>query len=183
MIICYPVPEITTCDECNFYFSFWPFFCPFTPRPPSPHYRSKELKFNKMKKRLYISSFCTCVPKILITCLVPEIWCATDGQSDEQMNRQKKWHIEVGAPPKNQSQMFCSHNCWQILSTSSQTIYPKHQSVLLKLIKMTFSTTAKYIKKVKERIHSCLYTHFLLIYTHTWCPIIKKLPKLWYFDT
>ena len=37
MIICYPVPEITTCDECNFYFSFWPFFCPFTPRPPSPH--------------------------------------------------------------------------------------------------------------------------------------------------
>ena len=35
-----------------------------------------------------------CVPKNMIRwCMVPEIWCATDGQ--------KKWHIEVGALPKN----------------------------------------------------------------------------------
>ena len=44
-----------------------------------------------------ISSFYTCVPKIMITwCTVAEIWCATNGQT----NGRKKWHIEVGAPPK-----------------------------------------------------------------------------------
>ena len=33
--------------------------------------------------------------------MVPEIWCATDGQTDRWMDRWKKWHIEVGVPPKN----------------------------------------------------------------------------------
>ena len=31
-------------------------------------------------------------------CTVPEIWCATE--RDGQTDRWKKWHIEVGAPPK-----------------------------------------------------------------------------------
>ena len=31
-------------------------------------------------------------------CMVPEIWCTTDGW---QTDGQKKWHIEVGASPKN----------------------------------------------------------------------------------
>ena len=45
-----------------------------------------------------ISSFYICVPKIMIKwCMAPEIWCTTD----RQMDGQKKWHIEVGAPPKN----------------------------------------------------------------------------------
>ena len=43
---------------------------------------------------LEISSLYICVPKIMIRwCTVPEIWCMMDGQ--------KKWHIEVGAPPNN----------------------------------------------------------------------------------
>ena len=44
----------------------------------------------------------TCVPKIMIRwCTVPEIWCATVGLTDwRTMDRQKKWHIEVGAPTK-----------------------------------------------------------------------------------
>ena len=38
-----------------------------------------------------------CVPKIMIAwCTVPEIWCATDSQTEG-----KKEHIDVGAPPKN----------------------------------------------------------------------------------
>ena len=46
----------------------------------------------KKKKRQEIS-FYTCVPKIMIRwCMVPEKWC--------KMDRQKKWNIEVGAPPK-----------------------------------------------------------------------------------
>ena len=35
--------------------------------------------------------------------MVPEIWCATDGQTDRQTDRWKKWHIKVSAPPKNQN--------------------------------------------------------------------------------
>ena len=39
-----------------------------------------------------------------LDCIVPEVWCATDWQIDEQMGRQmdkqKKWHIEVGSIPK-----------------------------------------------------------------------------------
>ena len=30
-------------------------------------------------------------------CTIPEKWCAMDGQTDKQ----KKWHTEVGAQPKN----------------------------------------------------------------------------------
>ena len=32
--------------------------------------------------------------------MIPEIWCKLDGQTDGQSDG-KKWHIEVGAPPKN----------------------------------------------------------------------------------
>ena len=73
-------------DRCN-YFSFWTIFCPFThptPPPASPPPNSlKNQKSKKMKKRLEISSFYTCVPKMMIRwCMVPEIWYATDGRMD-----------------------------------------------------------------------------------------------------
>ena len=63
-------------DRCNCYFSFWAIFCPFTPLT------TQKIKISKKwKKHLEISSFYTCVPKIMITwCTVPEIWCVTDGQ-------------------------------------------------------------------------------------------------------
>ena len=49
----------------------------------------------KVKKRLEISSFYTCVPKMMIRwCMGPEIWYAKDGQMDGKSD------IEVGAPPK-----------------------------------------------------------------------------------
>ena len=52
----------------------------------------------KWKKRLEIS-FYICKPKIMIRrCTVPEICCATDGWTDVW----KRWHIEVGVPPKNE---------------------------------------------------------------------------------
>ena len=55
----------------------------------------------KWKKGMEISSFYTCVPKIMIRwCTVPEICCATDGWMDGLTDGRKKWHIEVGAPPK-----------------------------------------------------------------------------------
>ena len=60
------------------YFSFWAICCPFTP------ITAQKIKIStKRKKHLEISSFYTCVPKLMIRwCTVPEIWYA--------MNRRKK---------------------------------------------------------------------------------------------
>ena len=70
-------------DRCNCYFSFWAIFCPFTPLT------AQKIKIKKKwKKHLEISSFYTYVPKIMIRwCTVPEIWCATDGQTDGQTEK------------------------------------------------------------------------------------------------
>ena len=61
----------------------------------------KNQNVKKMKKRLEITSFYTCVPKIMMK------WCtflkygATDRRTDGRMDGRKKSRIEVGAPPKN----------------------------------------------------------------------------------
>ena len=54
---------------------------------------AQKIKILKIwNKYLEISSFFTCVPKIMIRlCTVPKIWCTTDGRT----HRQKKWHLEV----------------------------------------------------------------------------------------
>ena len=60
-------------NGCNFYFSFWANFCPFTSQTA---WKIKILK--KWKKCLEISPFYNSVPKIMIICYtVPEIWCMT----------------------------------------------------------------------------------------------------------
>ena len=102
MIICYTVSLDMAYNGFN-YFSFWAIFCPLTPLPaPTPLNSPKNQNFEKMKKKkksLEISSFYICVPKIMFRwCTVPEIWCMTD---DGRTDKRKKWHIEVGAPPKN----------------------------------------------------------------------------------
>ena len=83
-------------DGCNSYFLFWAIFCPFT------LLTTQKIKISKKwKQHLEISSFYTCVPKIMITWyMLPEILCATDGWTDGHTDGRKKWHIEVGAPPK-----------------------------------------------------------------------------------
>ena len=84
-------------DWCNCYFSFWAIFCPFTPLTTQ---KIKVLK--KWKKPLsYYHFFYICAPKIMIRwCMVPEICCATDRQTDGWRDGgtdgRKKWHIEVG---------------------------------------------------------------------------------------
>ena len=61
------------CDGCNFFIFHFGLFFTLT------GWKIKVLK--KWKKRLEISSFYTCVPKTMITwCMVPEIWCKTDGR-------------------------------------------------------------------------------------------------------
>ena len=95
MIICYTVPEIWYMTDVILTFHFGLFFALLPPPPPNS---PKNQIFKKMKKTLKISSFYTGVPKIMIRwCTIPEIWCTTDGWPDAQ----EKWHVEVGAPPKN----------------------------------------------------------------------------------
>ena len=65
----------TMCDRSNSYFLFWVIFCCFTPLMTPKIKILKQWKYS-----LEISSFYTCVPKIMTTWYkVPEIWCATDG--------------------------------------------------------------------------------------------------------
>ena len=62
----------------------------------------------KGKKHLKIS-FYTCAPKIMFTrCMVAEIWCTMDWLTDGRTDRGKKWHIEVGVPPKNTTERMLS---------------------------------------------------------------------------
>ena len=77
------------------------YFLPFYP-PNSP----KNQNFKKQwKEHLEISSFYICIPKIMIRwCMVPEIWCASDGWMDERM---EKATYRCGYPPKK---------CLEILS-------------------------------------------------------------------
>ena len=75
-------------DKCN-YFSFWAIFCPLTP------VTSQKIKILRKWKKYLETSFYISLPKMMIRwCTVPEIWCATT-------DRQRKWCIEVVAPPKN----------------------------------------------------------------------------------
>ena len=93
MIICYTVPEIWHMTHVII-FHFGLFFVPFY-SPNSP--KNENFKKLKTKKSLEMSPFYMCVPKFMIRwCTVPEIRCAMDRWT----NRRKKWHIEVGAPPK-----------------------------------------------------------------------------------
>ena len=62
-------------------FLFWAIFCPFTQNSP------KNQIFKTWNKHLEISSFYICAWKIMIRwCMVPEIWCVTDRQTDGRMD-------------------------------------------------------------------------------------------------
>ena len=91
--ICCTVPEIWHMTDVIFIFYFELFF---------DLLYSKNQNFQKRKKRLEIPSFCTCIPKIMITwCRFPEIWCTTEGRTDGWTGGWlgKKRHIEVGWCP------------------------------------------------------------------------------------
>ena len=69
-------------DRCIIIFHFGPLY-PFYP-PSNP----KNQHFEKMKKCLEISSFYICVSKFMIRwCVVPEIWCMTDRQTEGRMEK------------------------------------------------------------------------------------------------
>ena len=83
-------------DGCN-YFSFWAIFCPFTPLTARKIKISKKWKKNAWRYHHF-------------THVYQKLWLyvqflrygaqQTDEQMDGQTDGQKKWHTEVGAPPK-----------------------------------------------------------------------------------
>ena len=86
------IPEIWCVTNVSSIFHFGLFFALLS--------APKKQKFLKIKKRLSIS-FCTCVQKIMITwCMVPEIWCPTDGQT-YRWTEKVTYTVEMSTPPKN----------------------------------------------------------------------------------
>ena len=73
MIICYAVPDIRCVTDVIVIFHFGLLFA-------LPQVTTRKIKISKKwKNRLEISSYYTCVPKIMIWwCTVPQIWCLTD---------------------------------------------------------------------------------------------------------
>ena len=89
IIICYTVLEIWHVKDAIVIFHFGFIFCPFTSPPPVAPQTAKKIKISKKwKKSLEISSFYTCVPKIMTRwCTVLEIWCATDRWTEGEADR------------------------------------------------------------------------------------------------
>ena len=90
----------TVRDRCNCDFSFWAIFCPFTPLTAKKKNQNFE-KTKKMPRDIIILYMCTKNYHQMIYDSW-ELLCngQTDRWTDWWMNGQKKWHIEVGAPPK-----------------------------------------------------------------------------------
>ena len=82
-------------DRCNCCFSFWAFFCPFTPLTAQ---KIKILKkWKKMPGDIILLHMCT---KNYDQMMYDSWDMVCDRRTDRQMDGRKKWHIEVGAPPK-----------------------------------------------------------------------------------
>ena len=85
-------------DEYICYFSFWAIFCPFTALFLTflPFQQPKKSKFQKMKRKAWRYHHFTNVYQ--------KLWLG-DARflryDARQTDGRKKWHIEVGAPPKN----------------------------------------------------------------------------------
>ena len=78
--------------QINFYFSYWAIFCPFT--PPNPPNNTENQNFKVMKKNSWRYHHFTHDQMMYGSW---DIVC--DRSTNKQMDGQKNWHIEVGAPP------------------------------------------------------------------------------------
>ena len=85
-IICFTVPEICCVTDVIFIFHFG---LHFTPPPPPPTTQKKKKK-KKKKKNTWRYYFPQVYQKLGATwCKVPEIWCATDGQTDRKKKKDR----------------------------------------------------------------------------------------------
>ena len=69
-------------------------------------------------------------------CLVPEIWCTTDGRTDRRMDQWKMWHIEVCHPKteikkkKKNKKLVATlgFECWTSFPKSAPAKFSGHKS-------------------------------------------------------
>ena len=85
---------------CNCYFSFWATFCPFTPNSP------KNQNFTNMKKTPGDIILHMCTKKMMMyvdndDVWLDDAWFLRYGAQRMDGRTKKKWHIEMGVPPKN----------------------------------------------------------------------------------
>ena len=88
------------CDTCNYYFSFWAIFCPFM-------LKKSKFEMKKAPEDIIILHMCTKNYDQMMYGSWDMVQNGrtdkrTDGQMNRRMNRWKKWHKEVSAPPKNE---------------------------------------------------------------------------------
>ena len=80
MIICYTVPEIWHMADVIFVFHLLPFY-------PTPSPLTAQT-INLYKTEIESLEISSCVPKIIIRwCMVTEIWCTKDRQTDKRTER------------------------------------------------------------------------------------------------
>ena len=127
LIIGYTFPEIWHVTNVILIFHFELFFFPFTTLT------AQKIKFSiKWKKQLETSSFYTCVLKIMIKwCMVPEIWCVTNRQTDGKIDTQR-WvpHLKIyflSTYMNKSNQAYCDKyfetNWHNIKNTSSNPLF------------------------------------------------------------
>ena len=90
-------------DLCNFYFSFWAIFCPFTLLTAQKIKMSKNenkdawrYHFTNVYQKLWLDDVRFLRYGVL----------QMDGQTDGRTNGRKSWHMEVGAPCKKYETLF-----------------------------------------------------------------------------
>ena len=91
------------CDGHNCYFSFWAISCSFTDQKKmTQSNRPKNQFFEKKKNNNWRNHFMHAHQKLWSVHLLLLRYGAwqMDGWTDWQMDKRKKWHIEVDAPPK-----------------------------------------------------------------------------------
>ena len=94
IIICYSFPEIWCATDAIVIFHFGLFFCPFTPN------RLTNKISKNWKKSLEISSYLYMRTENYDKMMYGSWDMVCDGQTDRRTDGRKKWHTEVGAPPK-----------------------------------------------------------------------------------
>ena len=100
LIMHYTVSEIWHVTDVSVIFHLGLFFALLPHPTPHPPEQPKKSKFEKNDKKTWIYHHFTHVYQKL---WLDDVWFLRYGVqwTDGQMDRQKKWHIEVGAPPKN----------------------------------------------------------------------------------
>ena len=111
-------------NRCNCYFSLWAIFCPFNPLT-AQKIRIKKKKNEKITWRYY--HFTDAYQKFwsddVLFLRYDMRWRDRDGRIDKQMVGHRKWHIEVGTPPKQSNEILFKLFLNKLNNWKSQSLF------------------------------------------------------------